>query len=226
MRWQTRAPCPATTYLSWLSCEPKRCPLALDNLPLRRLTPLEVVWRPGDPPVHYRPRPISCTARRSRPHVRLGRLLEFRYWKPLEHLDHILVRNLIKVSIIKADCAEELVVFKTDDIVSVVTQHSKAICRCYRHSEHEFFWITHAGGAQSCAGRRASGDAIVNHDRCATADINPLAAAQIALTPPFDFGEFGVADRVKFGFVDGELRLDPYADLAHQDQIERRMERG
>ena len=45
MRGQTRAPCPATTYLSWLSCEPKRCPLALDNLPLRRLTPLEVVWR-------------------------------------------------------------------------------------------------------------------------------------------------------------------------------------
>src|SRR5215469_11889444 len=54
MRWRTRAPCPATTYLSWLSCEPKRCPLALENLPLRRLTPLEVVWRPGDPPAHYR----------------------------------------------------------------------------------------------------------------------------------------------------------------------------
>ena len=44
-----------------------------------------------------------------RPYVRLGRLLELRYWKPLEHLDHFLVRNLIKVSIIKADCAEELV---------------------------------------------------------------------------------------------------------------------
>src|SRR5438067_13806517 len=28
----------------------------------RRLTPLEVAWRPGDPPVHYTPRPISCTA--------------------------------------------------------------------------------------------------------------------------------------------------------------------
>src|SRR6516164_1095547 len=66
MRGQTRALCPATTYLSWLSREPKRCPLALENLPLRRLTPLEVVWRPGDPPVHYRPRPISCTARRLR----------------------------------------------------------------------------------------------------------------------------------------------------------------
>jgi len=115
-------------------------------------------------------------------------------------------------------------------------------CRCYRHREHEFLWITHAGGAQSCAGRRASGDAIVNHDRCATADINPLAATQIALTPPFDFGEFAVADGVKFGFVDtgglnhvlvahdegctaiddgahGELRLDRYADLAHQDGV-------
>src|SRR6516225_2545182 len=55
MRGQTRAPCPATTYLSSLSCEPKRWPLACENLPLRRLTPLEVVWRLGDPPVHYRP---------------------------------------------------------------------------------------------------------------------------------------------------------------------------
>src|SRR5215472_10333108 len=111
MRGQTRAPCPATTYLSWLSCEPKRCPLALENLPLRRLTPLEVVWRPGDPPVHYRPRPISCMARRFRPYVRLGRLLEFRYWKPIEHLDHFLVRNLIKVSIIRADCARPANIF-------------------------------------------------------------------------------------------------------------------
>ena len=42
-----------------------------------------------------------------RPFVRLRRLLNFRYWKPLEHLDDFLVRNLIKVSIIKADCAED-----------------------------------------------------------------------------------------------------------------------
>src|SRR5215469_11494353 len=54
----------------------------------------------SDPPVHYRPRPISCMARRFRPYVGLGRLLEFRYRKPFEHLDHFLVRNLIKVSII------------------------------------------------------------------------------------------------------------------------------
>ena len=57
----------------------------------------------------------------------MRRLLNFCYWKPLEHLDDFLVRDLIKVSIIKADCAEDLVVFETDDIVSVVAQHSKAI---------------------------------------------------------------------------------------------------
>src|SRR5207248_2533269 len=45
-----------------LSSLPKRCPSALEHLLLRRLTPVEVVWRPGDPPVHYTPGPISCTA--------------------------------------------------------------------------------------------------------------------------------------------------------------------
>ena len=35
--------------------EPKRCPLAHEYLLLRRLTPVEVVWRRDDPPVHYRP---------------------------------------------------------------------------------------------------------------------------------------------------------------------------
>src|SRR5262249_1420215 len=49
-REQTRAPCRATTSLSRLSCLPKRWPLACENLPLRRLTPAEVVWHPGDPP--------------------------------------------------------------------------------------------------------------------------------------------------------------------------------
>src|SRR5215831_11569954 len=54
-RWRTRARCRATPCLSRLSCLPKRWPLALEFLPLRRLTPVEVVWRPGDPSAHYRP---------------------------------------------------------------------------------------------------------------------------------------------------------------------------
>jgi hypothetical protein len=58
MRGQTRAACRATTYLSRLSRQPKCCPLVLENLPLRRLMPLEVVWRPSGPPAHYRP--IVC----------------------------------------------------------------------------------------------------------------------------------------------------------------------
>src|SRR6516165_1463201 len=45
------------TNLSGLSREPNRRSLAHENWPLRRLTPVEVVWRSGDPPVHYRPRP-------------------------------------------------------------------------------------------------------------------------------------------------------------------------
>jgi len=81
------------------------------------------------------------------------------------------------------------------------------------------------------------------------ADIDAFAAAQIALTSPFDFGEFAVANGLKFGLVDtcqpnhvlvahddrsaaiddgahGKLRLDGHADLTHQDQIEWRVERG
>ena len=54
-RWRTRARCRATPCLSRLSCLPKRWPLAHEYLLLRRLTPVEVVWRPGDPPMDYRP---------------------------------------------------------------------------------------------------------------------------------------------------------------------------
>src|SRR5690242_21886256 len=61
MRGQTRVPCRATTHLSRLSCQSKRCPLARQVLHLRRLTPVEVVWHRGDPPAHYTPRPRGCT---------------------------------------------------------------------------------------------------------------------------------------------------------------------
>jgi hypothetical protein len=44
------------TNLSELSREPNRCPSAHDELPLRRPTPLEVVWRLDDPP----PIPGAC----------------------------------------------------------------------------------------------------------------------------------------------------------------------
>ena len=118
----------------------------------------------------------------------------------LEHLDDFLVRNLIKVSIIKADCAEDLVVFETDDIVSVVAQQSKASCRCYRHREHEFLWIAHAGGAQSCAGRRAGGDAIVNHDRCATDDLDGWSESMDGTT----IRHAGTLDRLRLSREDCE----------------------
>jgi hypothetical protein len=60
MRGQTRVPCPATTHLSALWCESKRWPLAREVLLRRRLTPLEVVWRSSDPPVHYMPITCAC----------------------------------------------------------------------------------------------------------------------------------------------------------------------
>src|SRR5262249_16193054 len=59
-RWQTRVLCPPMTHLSRPCREPNPWPLACENLPLRRLTPVEVVWRSSDPPVHYRPKRWVC----------------------------------------------------------------------------------------------------------------------------------------------------------------------
>ena len=76
-RERTRAPCRATTSLSRLSCLPKPWPLACENLLLRRLTPVEVVWHRGDPPAHYTPRPISCTAPARRDCPQLSHYLDW-----------------------------------------------------------------------------------------------------------------------------------------------------
>src|SRR5215469_8016929 len=75
MRGQTRAPGPATTHLSALWCESKHWPLAREVLLRRRLTPLEVVWRSSDPPVHYMP--ITCACGESE---RVGSILVWSDW--------------------------------------------------------------------------------------------------------------------------------------------------
>jgi hypothetical protein len=68
MRVQTRAACRATTHLSRLSCQSKRCPLVREVSPLRRPTPLEVGWRQSGPPLYYSPCGASMgSAVRARP---------------------------------------------------------------------------------------------------------------------------------------------------------------
>ena len=79
-------------------------------------------------------------------------------------------------------------------------------------------------------------------------DVGGSAIAQIAPAAPLDFGKFGVANGLEVGFRDGGLandvlvahdngraavddrahrqfRLERHADLAHQNQIERGVER-
>ena len=80
-------------------------------------------------------------------------------------------------------------------------------------------------------------------------DLHTFAPAQIALTPPFDLGEFAVTDRVEIRFLNAgkaddvlvahdqrsatihhgshcQLRLERHADLAHENEIKRCVQRG
>ena len=93
-------------------------------------------------------------------------------------------------------------VFEADDVVGFAAQRGKAVGRGHRHRENEFLRIAHARGAQGRAGRRARGNAVVNHDRRTAGDIDAFAAAQIALTPPLDLGEFAVTDGLEIGLID------------------------
>jgi hypothetical protein len=65
--------------------------------------------------------------------------------------------------------------------------------------------IAHASGAQSRAGRRARRNAVVNHNRRAASDLRTFAIARVALAPPLDFGEFGVANGFELGFVNSNV---------------------
>ena len=132
---------------------------------------------------------------------RLPCIFEFLKWKPLEYVDHCLVRNLAEIRIVSASGAEEFVIFKADDLVGLAAQLRNSIRRRHRHCENEFFGSAYAGSAQGCARRCPGGDPIVDHDGGTAADIWALAPAQIPLTPPLDFGQLAVADLLEFGFV-------------------------
>ena len=84
-------------------------------------------------------------------------------------------------------------IFKADDLVGLAAQLGNSIRRRHWDCENDF-GMAYAGSAQGCAGRCPGGDPIVDHDGGTAADICALAAAQIPLTPPLDFGQLAVAD--------------------------------
>jgi hypothetical protein len=70
--------------------------------------------------------------------------------------------------------------------------------------------------------RRAAGvvaprrNAVVNHNRRAASDLRTFAIAQVALAPPLDFGEFGVANGFELGFANSNVLNDVL--IAHDDR--------
>ena len=66
------------------------------------------------------------------------------------------------------------------------------------------------------AGRRARRNAVVNHNRRAASDFRTFAVAQIALTPPLDFGEFGIANGFERSFINPNVLNDVL--IAHHDR--------
>jgi hypothetical protein len=51
-------------------------------------------------------------------------------------------------------------------------------------------------------------NAVVNHNRRAASDLRTFAIAQVALAPPLDFGEFGVANGFELGFANSNVLND------------------
>jgi hypothetical protein len=166
----------------------------------------------------------------------------------LQDFNHFLIRNLSKIAIIETDCSEYRVILKTHYVVGLPPQFGKAVAWRHRHRKHEPLRIADASGAQSRAGRRARRNAVINHNRRAAGDLRAFAIAQVAVALPIDFGEFGIASGFKRSFVNTnvlndvfiahrdraaavdnrthcQFRLEGHADLAHEDQIDRRLER-
>ena len=91
----------------------------------------------------------------------MGRLVVKSPGKLLKDVDHLLVRNLAKISVISTDGAEKLVVFEADNVIGLAAQFVERACRCYRHGQNQYFGIACAGSAQGRPRRRTGRDAVV-----------------------------------------------------------------
>src|SRR5215471_9678344 len=128
--------------------------------------------------------PASCTQScASAPNVRLclrSRLLcrlEALYRKPLENIDHILIRNLPEIGVVVADSDKKVVLFETNDVVGLAAQLGNSARRSDWHRKDESLRLARADGAQRYPHRRTGGNAIVNHDRRAAGDLDTVAGA-------------------------------------------------
>src|SRR6516162_3646831 len=152
-----------------------------------------------------------------------------------------------KIGIIVADRSEGRVILEADDVISLLAHLNEALSRRYWHRKDYTLWAAHTCRSQRRAGGRTSGDTIVNDDRYPARDLHAFTLTQIALTAPLDLGELAVTDDLEIRFIDPgkpndafiahdewratiydsthrQLRLKGHADLADQNEIERRVE--
>ena len=99
------------------------------------------------------------------------------YRKPLENIDHILIRNLPEIGVVVADSDKKVVIFETNDVVGLTAQLGNSARRSDRHRKDESLRLARADGAQRYPHRRTGGNAIVNHDRRAAGDLDTIAGA-------------------------------------------------
>ena len=139
--------------------------------------------------------------------------------------------------------------FQADHVVRLFADFGQGLGRRDGNRQNERLRRAHACGAQGRSDGRARGDSVVDDDRDAVLDVDGRAIAEIAPPSALDFGELLIADLFEFGFVDRQVTDDVlvtnnngsravddgahcqfrpprHADFAHQDEAQRRTERG
>jgi len=140
-------------------------------------------------------------------------------------------------------------IFQANHIVRLFADFGQGLGRRDGNRKNERLWRSHARGAQGRSDGRARGDSVVDDDRDAVLDVDGRAIAEIAPPSALDFGELLIANSFELGFVDRQVTNDVlitdnngsgavddgthcqfrpprHADFAHQDEAQRRIERG
>jgi hypothetical protein len=165
----------------------------------------------------------------------------------LEQPDHLSVGRLGKVGVVHADGVERVGGQETHDLVTFSRDFIETIPRSDRHGENEVLRPALSHASQRRLHRPAGGDAIVDHDNGAPAGIGGGPLAAIEKSTAFDFGELPLlfrgdvtrrrSDHIDDLPIEHELRVPAVdhstdakllmpgrADLAHQQEVERRGE--
>ena len=166
-----------------------------------------------------------------------------------EQTDNFGIRELMEIAVELADSKEHRRRAQAHDFVHLIAQRLDGIGRCDRNREDHFLWPLLPNSSQRGAYRSAGRDAIVDDDHGAILELDARAPAAIDLIPAMDFLQlvvnlafqivardaqrahhFAIENRLRMIAVDHradpQLGLAGRAELAHDDHIERRIQRA